>query len=255
MSDITTGLAALATTAPRAVTESILLATGTGRFYAVVSGPTGDLVVGWSSAGVYGVALAGELAAFLDEHTEGGLAPVAAELPPGLLRRLQRALDSGRLGSVPVDLSKLSEFQQAVLRKAAEIPPGQMRPYGWIAREIGKPGATRAVGSALNKNPVPVLIPCHRVGRSDGTVGQYAYGPEMKRALLRHEGLDPDEVDGEAARGVRFVGSATTHIYCHPTCHNARRIKEANRVELHDAAQAARTGFRACKVCRPAVAA
>jgi len=89
------------------------------------------------------------------------------------------------------------------------------------------------------------------VGRSDGTVGQYAYGPEMKRGLLRAEGLDPDAVDDEAARGVRYIGSATTNIFCHTTCHNARRIRDANRVELRNINAAHSKGFRACKVCRP----
>ncbi len=255
MTDIARRLAALATTAPDALVTNVLAATGTGRFYGTVDGPTGELLIGWSSAGIYAVAPVTEEARFLEEHSAGPLAPIPQGLPAKWRRQVEAALGSGKLGRLPVDLSKLSEFQQAVLRKTAEIPPGQLRPYGWVAREIGKPGATRAVGSALNKNPVPVLIPCHRVGRSDGTVGQYAYGPRMKRDLLRAEGLDPDAIDDAAERGVRYIGSATTNIYCHPTCHHATRIKEANRVELRSAAAAHRAGFRACLVCRPAVAA
>jgi len=255
MNDIVQQLEGLATTAPETLTASVLVATGSGRFYTTVPGPTGELLVGWSSAGIYAVAPVSELARFLEEHTTGGLGPISKDLPSKQRRQVAAALESGKLGGLAVDLSGLTEFQQAVLRKTADIPPGQLRPYGWVAREIGKPGATRAVGSALNRNPVPVLIPCHRVGRSDGTVGQYAYGPEMKRSLLRAEGLDPDAVDEAASRGVRYLGSATTKIYCHPTCHHARRIKEANRVELVDAAKAERAGFRACLVCRPAVAA
>jgi O-6-methylguanine DNA methyltransferase len=233
----------------------VLTATGTGRFYATVGGPTGDLLIGWSGTGIYAVAPVSEEARFIEEHSGDSLTPIPHELPDKWRRQVEAALDSGKLGRLPVDLSGLTEFQQAVLRKTLEIPPGQLRPYGWVAREIGKPGATRAVGSALNKNPVPVLIPCHRVGRSDGTVGRYAYGPEMKRSLLRAEGLDPDAIDEAAERGVRFIGSATTHIYCHPTCHNAKRIKESNRVELRTASAAHEAGFRACRVCRPAAAA
>ena len=255
MTKLTDQLAALATTAPDGMAAAVLTATNTGKFYDIVPGPTGDLVVGWSAAGVYGVAPEWGADEFIERHSAPPLVPLPKSLPTRLRGQIDRVLESGKLGKLNVDLSGLTEFQQAVLRKAAEIPPGQLRPYGWIAREIGKPGATRAVGSALNKNPVPVIIPCHRVGRSDGAVGRYAYGPEMKRALLSHEGLDPDAVDEAAERGVRYVGSETTHIYCHPTCHNAKRISEANRVELKSAKSAENKGFRACRVCRPAVAA
>lgn len=255
MTKLTDQLAALATTAPEGLADAVLTATNTGKFYDVVPGPTGELIVGWSAVGVYGVAPEWDSDEFIERHSAPPLVPLPRRLPTRLRSQIDRVLESGKIGKLPVDLSDLTEFQQAVLRKAAEIPPGELRPYGWIAMEIGKPAATRAVGSALNKNPVPVIIPCHRVGRSDGTVGQYAYGPEMKRALLSHEGLDPDAVDEAAERGVRYVGSATTHIYCHPTCHNARRISHSNRVELKSARTAEERGFRACKVCRPAAAA
>jgi O-6-methylguanine DNA methyltransferase len=77
-----------------------------------------------------------------------------------------------------------------VLMKALEIPRGEVRTYGWIAREIGRPKAVRAVGTALAKNPIPLFIPCHRVVRSDGSIGQYGCGgPVNKRRLLLHEGV------------------------------------------------------------------
>jgi O-6-methylguanine DNA methyltransferase len=63
---------------------------------------------------------------------------------------------------------------RALNNVSLEIPPGEVRPYSWIAREIGRPGAVRATGSALAKNPVPLLIPCHRVVRSDGRIGKYS---------------------------------------------------------------------------------
>src|SRR5678816_1686056 len=75
-----------------------------------------------------------------------------------------------RRRALRLDLRGVSEFERAVLMKALEIPRGEVRPYGWIAREIGRPGAVRATGSVLAKNPVPLLIPCHRVVRSDGTI-------------------------------------------------------------------------------------
>lgn len=255
MSNLSDQLASLATTAPPGLAGKVMKATGSGSFYDTITGPTGDLLIGWNSRGIYGIAPAGEEDRFVAEHSMAGIAPQRDEMPPRLRKQALRAIETGKLGALAVDLSELTEFQRAVLRKTAEIPAGELRPYGWVAREIGKPGATRAVGSALNKNPVPVLIPCHRVGKSDGTIGQYAHGPEMKRALLRHEGLDPDAVDATAQRGVRFVASSTTGIYCHPTCRHARRIKPANRVELRSAADAQAQGMRACKTCRPAVAA
>jgi O-6-methylguanine DNA methyltransferase len=98
------------------------------------------------------------------------------------------ALRSGRSAALRYDLRGLSEFEQAVLRKTLEIPRGEVRPYAWVAREIGNPAAVRATGSALGRNPIPFLIPCHRVIRSDGTPGQYGFGPELKKKLLTAEG-------------------------------------------------------------------
>jgi len=89
--------------------------------------------------------------------------------------------------TVPVDLSELSEFQRAVLAAAREIPFGEVRPYQWVAELIGRPRAVRAVGTALGDNPVPILIPCHRVVRSDGSLGGYLFGLSVKDRLLALE--------------------------------------------------------------------
>ena len=245
------------TTAPNTVLIGVLAATGLADRYTQIDGPTGPLFVAWNERGVSGVAPASDDGAFAAIHAERVGRPVVRDdnIPHRLRDGILRTIDSGKLGRLPVDLAGLSPFQQQVLATTATIPKGELRPYGWVAREIGRPGAARAVGSALNRNPVPVLIPCHRVGRSDGTIGEYAFGSDMKRDLLRQEGLDPDEVDDLAGRGVRLVGSSTTRIFCLPTCHNAQRIKAANRVEFRSERSAAGDGFRACKVCRPAVAA
>lgn len=92
--------------------------------------------------------------------------------------------------SVPVDLSGVSDFTRRVLEATATIPYGETVSYGEIARMIGMPGATQAVGNALGANPVPIVIPCHRVIRSDGSMGWFTGGPEIKRALLRLEGVE-----------------------------------------------------------------
>ena len=106
------------------------------------------------------------------------------------------------------DLRSVTEFERAVLLKALEIPQGEIRTYGWIAAQIGHPLAVRAVGSALRKNPVPVLIPCHRVVRSDGHVGEYALGgSEAKRRILAAEGIGSDDIQRLARRWRPLQGS------------------------------------------------
>ena len=256
-SDMKTALAGLAENAPRELLPEVLIATGIGDRYAKVAGPTGDLYMAWNADGISGVAPADDGASFEETFADrvGRRAVPSPELPPSLAEQVRRVVESGKLGTLDVDLSRLTPFQRAVLRATAAIPRGELRSYGWIAKEIGRPGTARAVGSTLNRNPVPVLIPCHRVGRSDGTVGEYAFGPAMKRTLLRHEGVDPDALDADAARGVRLVGSDTTHIFCLSTCRNARRVTDTHRVEFRSEAQATSSGFRACKVCRPGAAA
>src|SRR5262249_39660482 len=156
-----------------------------------------------------------------------------AERPPeALAAALEQQLRggsprSGRGRTLAFDLRGLSEFERAVLLKALEIPRGEVRPYAWVAREIGHPKAVRAVGTALAHNPLPLLIPCHRVVRSDGRIGDYGLGGSgAKRTVLAAEGVDPEALEGLARAGVRFWGSETTHIYCFPTCRHARRTGE-----------------------------
>ncbi len=88
----------------------------------------------------------------------------------------------------PIDLSLVPDFTRRVLRTTAHIPYGEVRPYAWVARAIGRPRATRAVGQSLHINPVAPIIPCHRVIASDNSLGGYGGGPEMKMWLLKLEG-------------------------------------------------------------------
>lgn len=152
-----------------------------------------------------------------------------------------------------VDLSWLKPFQRRVLEKTAEIPRGEVRPYAWIAREIGAPGATRAVGTALGHNPIPFIIPCHRVVRADGSLGEYSGGgPVVKERVLDWEGVSVRAMLSAAGRGERYRASRTTGIVCYPTCHAARRIQEANVVPFASLERAQAAGYRPCKLCRPA---
>ncbi len=250
-------LRGLRTEAPPSLAGRVLTETGLVDAWTTVRGPGGDLFIAHNPEGVSCVAPVGSLGEFADVHASrtGRRLGVEQELAARQATALRRVLATGRPGSLRIDLRGLTGFQRAVLAKTAEIPPGELRPYAWVAREIGNAGAVRAVGSALNRNPVPVVLPCHRVGRSDGSVGDYAFGRHMKRDLLRAEGTDPDTVDELARRGIRFIGSDTTLVYCHPTCRHARRITAAHRVEFRSAPAAAAAGYRSCKTCRPVAAA
>lgn len=84
----------------------------------------------------------------------------------------------------------MTEFQKKVWKAIARIPRGKVTTYAAIARSIGSPLAVRAVGTAVGKNPDAPHVPCHRVVRSDGSVGEYAYGQKKKIALLRKEGVE-----------------------------------------------------------------
>lgn len=86
-----------------------------------------------------------------------------------------------------LDLSIGTEFQKKVWEKVSEIPYGEQRTYKWIADEIGNPNSVRAVGNAVGKNPVPPIIPCHRVIRSDGQLGGFSSGISLKIWLLKRE--------------------------------------------------------------------
>lgn len=105
------------------------------------------------------------------------------------LKRQLRSYLAGRpvRFKVALDLSSLPEFTRAVLRAASRIPRGQVTTYADLARAVGKPAAARAVGQAMKRNPVPVVIPCHRVVASNG-LGGYSAGLAWKRRLLRLEG-------------------------------------------------------------------
>jgi len=91
------------------------------------------------------------------------------------------------LNDAEVAILRGTEFQKSVWRAALNIPYGKTRSYGWIAEKIKKPDASRAVGNALGENPVPLFIPCHRVVRSDGAMGGFTGGCNIKERLLSIE--------------------------------------------------------------------
>lgn len=126
---------------------------------------------------------------------------VRDDAPPArLLGNVRRALAGVRRAGerVPLDLETLGAFERAVLLEARAIPRGQVRTYGWLAKQLGRPSASRAVGLALGRNPVPLLVPCHRVVGSSGSLTGYAFGLEMKRRVLEQEGVDPRKLEASA---------------------------------------------------------
>ncbi len=191
------------------------------------------------------------VARFRIEATERGVRRVSVA-PRGALagdrrhaERARRELTEYLAGertffSVPVDLSGVPEFQAKVLAAAARIPYGEVASYSALAEAVGHPRAARAVGNALGANPVPVIVPCHRIIRGDGTWGHYAFGPRMKTALLALERRTPI-----------LVGSSTTGIVCRHGCAHEQRIGEARRIVFASVADARTVGYRPCRVCRP----
>lgn len=113
---------------------------------------------------------------------------VRGEAPPWLQETLDRFFRTWRLDDRVVDISDLTPFEQATLRATAKIPPGEVRSYGWVAMQIGRPKAARAVGRVMARNPIPLFFPCHRVVDSSGALHDYFYGLEMKERLLKMEG-------------------------------------------------------------------
>jgi O-6-methylguanine DNA methyltransferase len=251
---IEAALVTLAEPAPAQLAHRTLVEVGLADDYALIDSPVGPLHVAWNGRGVSTVEKAADDHAFELAFLArtGRHASRQPELPPRLARAIERRLAGDRRAHIDLDLRGRSDFERAVWLKALEIPRGEVRPYGWIAAEIGRPKAVRAVGTALGHNPVPLIVPCHRVVRSDGTIGQYSLGgPQNKRTILSVEGLDPDELEGLARAGIRYIGSDTTHVYCLPTCRHARRVTPRHRVEFRSAAASRAAGYRACKICRP----
>lgn len=176
------------------------------------------------------------------------------ELPAGWRNEIAKAIRGEGASTSIVDLTIVTPFERDVLETIAKIPPGEVRTYEWVARAVKRPRAIRAVGNVMAGNPLPFVLPCHRVVPTGGGIGNYGYGSEMKRRLLAAEGAPVDELEKLRARGIRYIGSKTSKIFCFPTCRDARRIRDENRVTFHDAKEAGEHGFRPCKRCTPVAA-
>ena len=161
--------------------------------YDVLTTPIGPLLVAATDHGVVRVA-------FAREDHDAVLARLAATLGPRILRSPAAVAAAGtqlteyfqghrRTFDLPLDLRGAAGFRQSVLTRLREIEYGTTRSYAQVAASTGSPRAVRAVGTACARNPLPLLIPCHRVVRSDGAPGSYLGGAEVKRSLLALEAL------------------------------------------------------------------
>ncbi|MDH4333944.1 MAG: methylated-DNA--[protein]-cysteine S-methyltransferase [Chloroflexota bacterium] len=160
--------------------------------YATADSPMGELTVFVTPRGLVRLAYPGEPQGEL-------MAELAARVSPRILRapgptdEVRRELDdyfSGRRRAfeVPLDWSLVRGFARGVLRATAEVPFGAVTTYGWVAAEAGSPRGARAAGNALGSNPIPIVLPCHRVLHADGGLGGYTGGLDRKRFLLTLEG-------------------------------------------------------------------
>lgn len=240
--------------APAGFADRLLAHVGMADSYALFDTVLGPVYVAWNRNGVSAAARTGSAAEFEAWFCKDvGRALTAAPAPKDLARAIVAELRGDR--RLRFDLRGLTPFEQAVLRKTREIPRGEVRPYGWVAREIGHPAAVRAVGTALAGNPIPYFIPCHRVVRTDGKIGNYGGGgPEAKRAILTLEGVRLNRLQDLAQKGLRYEGVRSTKVFCFPTCYHGRSASERNVVFFHTENEARAAGYRPCKHCRPAAA-
>ncbi len=160
--------------------------------YRTTDTPFGPLLLAATAEGLVRVA-------FDHEDLDEVLGSLSTAISPRVLRSGRRTDDvarqldeyfAGRRRSfdVPVDLRLVRGFRRTVISHLSEIAYGSTKSYSAVALAAGNPAAVRAVGSACAHNPVPIVVPCHRVVRSDGTIGQYLGGVEMKARLLALEG-------------------------------------------------------------------
>lgn len=237
----------------RASLRASLLASPAPTLYAAMDTPLGHVWVAYRDDIIRYVSSMDERT-FLARARETLDEPLLhEEQPPAhVARRVLAAMEGRRPLPEQVDLSTVTPFQRAVLEETLRIPRGEVRSYAWIARELGHPRAVRAVGTALARNPIQFVVPCHRVIRSGGDLGNYSGGGiEAKERALRYEGVDLRRLRDLAQRGLRFQGNRRTKSFCLPTCSSLKHASEKTAVFFHSENEALQAGFHPCELCRP----
>ena len=227
--------------------------------YGIVPSPLGNILVARSEHGVSLVEYLGEATTLagsrLRELTDVETVESSAEIArlrdelidflAGRRRHLDWRLDLRLAGS---------DFRRSVLEAAADVPYGAVTSYASIARRVGKPGAERAVAQALRWNPLPIVVPCHRIVGSSGKLTGYA-GDKLglKRQLLDVEGVRtaPVSRDFRVARETMYVRAGEDRAYCLPTCGDLPAHSLANLTLIASRESVDALGLEPCSDCRP----
>ncbi|WP_454884578.1 bifunctional DNA-binding transcriptional regulator/O6-methylguanine-DNA methyltransferase Ada [Sphingomonas oryzagri] len=148
----------------------------------------GAVVVAATARGICRLTFGG-IEQLREDFPHATIEPGGAEMADLVAQAIAVVEEPGRAHDLPLDV-RGTAFQEAIWRELSQVPPGGSVSYAALAARVGKPGATRAAGTACGANPVPLLIPCHRARRSDGSAGGYALGLEMKVRILAREAPD-----------------------------------------------------------------
>ena len=152
--------------------------TGGNRFYDTLETPVGTMYLVFSGRILTGISFAKPQGLIMKKHEESGCAK----------RELAEYFEEGRREfTCGTAFLEGTDFEREVWEMLREVPYGETRTYKWMAEKVGKPHAFRAAGNALGKNPIPIIFPCHRIIESDGSIGGYSSGTDIKRRLLEIE--------------------------------------------------------------------
>jgi methylated-DNA-[protein]-cysteine S-methyltransferase len=166
------------------------------HYYSEIDSKIGRLRIACSPRGISAICLAAaSLKGFNDAYQKRfGLLPEAGKIPMPFKKAVLNAAAGREYDAVPIDLTGLSAFQLKVLKALQSVRRGEVKTYSWLAQKVRNPRAARAVGTAMARNPVPLLVPCHRVVPASGGTGNYGLGRECKQELLWREGVAVDQL-------------------------------------------------------------
>lgn len=151
----------------------------------------GDFWIACSPQGITSIRFATETSAAFEKayRKRFGERPRIGKIPQTYKQALRRAVKGQDISPVPINWSGFTPFQKKVLKTLQKIPAGKVQSYSRLARLAGFPKAARAVGSVMANNPIPFILPCHRIVPASGGVGNYGFGKKLKQELLAREGV------------------------------------------------------------------